>query len=88
MVSRDVHSLEYDPEIQYRFHFYATWFWFATMLAAPFVAPLRGTVLGLLILEASLWANFATHFAGMSSALAAENKDISNPVQELEEFEH
>lgn len=86
LIRRDVHALEYDPAVQYKFHFNATWFWLIAMFAAPLVPALRDTWLGLLILEASLWANFATHFSGMSSALAAQNKDVDNPV--ASEFEY
>ena len=69
---RDIHNLEFDAETQYRFHRLWAIFWFATMLVVPFFHTLRTSIPALLILEASLWANFATHFGGMSAALAAK----------------
>ena len=57
----DIHRLEYDPATQYRFHFVSAWFWFGCMLAISLVPQFRHELLGLLIMEASLWANFATH---------------------------
>jgi hypothetical protein len=44
----------------------------------------------LLILEVSLWANFATHFGAMSSALAAKNttatvKEAAEAVDDIHE---
>ena len=76
MVTTDIHNLEYDAKTQYKFH--RTWaiLWFITMLIVPFFSSLRASIAALLILEASLWANFATHFGGMSAALAA--KDTTN----------
>lgn len=69
---RDIHRLEYDPAAQYRFHFVLTWTWFLTMIGLPFLPSLWGHNLpALIIQEISLWANFATHFGGMSAALAA-----------------
>lgn len=72
LFTRNVHSLEYDPAVQYRFHFAAAWLWFAAMIAIPFVPTLYGhQVAALVIQEVSFWANFATHFGAMSAALAA-----------------
>jgi hypothetical protein len=78
MFRRDIHNLEYDPQTQYRFHFYAAWFWFSCMLLVPLIPQFRHALLSLLIMEASLWANFATHFGSMSSAIAARNGEINN----------
>lgn len=73
MFKRDIHRLEYDPQTQYKFHFISAWFWFLFMLFVPAIPAFRHDSLSLLIMEASLWANFATHFGAMSSALAAKN---------------
>lgn len=73
MFRRDIHNLEYDPATQYRFHFISAWFWFTCMLGVPLIPDFRRNILSLLIMEASLWANFATHFGAMSSALAAKS---------------
>ena len=85
LFKRDVEQLEYDPGTQYRFHFVAAWFWFATMIAVPFVPVLRHPILSLLIMEASLWANFATHFGAMSAALAAKASTAPPSRAELAE---
>ena len=73
MITNNVHNLEYDASTQYKFHRAWALFWFLTMLVVPFFATLRVSIAALLILEASLWANFATHFGGMSAALAAKD---------------
>ena len=76
LVTNDIRALEYNAKTQYKFHRAWAIFWFATMLVVPFFSTLRTSIPALLILEASLWANFATHFGGMSAALAA--KDTTN----------
>lgn len=76
LVTKDIHNLEYDPKTQYRFHRAWALFWFTTMLIVPFFNSLRSSIPALLILEASLWANFATHFGAMSAALAAKTEDV------------
>jgi hypothetical protein len=86
LFKRDIQALEYDPGAQYKFHFFWTWTWFLAMIALPFFPVLWGhTLPALLIQEISLWANFATHFGAMSSALAA--KGSSDPTnQELKQL--
>jgi hypothetical protein len=83
MFRRDIHNLEYDPSTQYRFHFVSAWFWFACMVGVPFAPVLRHPILSLLIMEASLWANFATHFGAMSAALAAKSSAAPQPSEFL-----
>lgn len=69
---RGIHSLEYDPKAQYRFHQIASSFWFLTMIGTPFFPSLYSNSLGILVvLEVSLYANFATEFGSMSAAEAA-----------------
>jgi hypothetical protein len=95
-IRRDIHQLEYDPATQYRFHFALTWFWFLTMVGLPFVPKLWGNTLpALVVQEISLWANFATHFGSMSSALAAKHPSqistnssaLNTKVEHIPEFD-
>lgn len=76
-IKRDIHALEYNAATQYKFNQAWAWFWFTTMLIVPFIPVLRVSIAALLILEASLWANFATHFGGMSAALASKNSSTA-----------
>lgn len=73
LIKATVGSLEYDAKTQYKFHLAATWFWFATLLVLPFIIhPHSGEQwVSLIILEVSLYANFATEFGAMSAAIAA-----------------
>jgi hypothetical protein len=71
---KDVHALEYDPMAQYKFHRFWAIFWFIFLCCVPLVPVLYGhTPVGLIIIEASNWANFATHLGAMSAALAAQS---------------
>src|SRR5690349_16193966 len=89
LFQRDIHKLEYDPQTQYRFHLSATWFWMFCILSTPFVAAFRDNLLGMLIMEVSLWANAATHFGAMSSALAAKQtaQSSTDTLQKSSEIE-
>jgi hypothetical protein len=87
---KDVELLEHDAATQYKFNRFWAMFWFTTMVCVPLVPTLRHPFLSLLIMEASLWANFATHFGAMSAALAAKNttsvvKDIAEDVGSVTE---
>lgn len=74
MITTDIHDLEYNASAQYKFHFYCAWIWFLILLAIPFIPQAWGhSISALIIQEMSLWANFATHFGAMSSALAAKS---------------
>jgi hypothetical protein len=75
--AKDIGRLEHDPNSQYRFNRFWAIFWFLQM---PMIALLLILFNHLWIeisifyvTEASLWANFATHFGSMSSSLAAIN---------------
>lgn len=70
-IMRFSHRLETDAAFQFRFNAFFAGAWFVAMLLLPFVPVLWGTIPALIIEEVSLWANFATHFAGMSSGIAA-----------------
>lgn len=94
LLKRDIHQLEYDPATQYRFHFWATWFWLFNM---PLVLVLLicfqkfWLLIALVyITEISLWALVATHLGAMSAALAAKplSPDTTKQVPTaLKEFE-
>lgn len=76
MFTTDVHNLEYNAATQYKFHFFWAWTWFAVLIAIPFFPQAWGhSISALIIQEVSLWANFATHFGSMSSALAAKHQE-------------
>lgn len=80
-IYKDVHKLEHDASSQYRFNRFWASIWFCTMIAIPCIPSLYAhNISALIITEVSLWANFATHFGSMSSALAAMNttKTVSN----------
>lgn len=90
--SRDLKSLEHDPVAQYKFNRWCAIFWFLQMVLVPvmiFYYPGMWLKIEFFYLtEASLWANFATHFGAMSAALAAMQTDktvhaISEDVTDL-----
>lgn len=85
LIRRDIHALEYSASTQYRFNQVWAWLWFTTMVIVPFIPVLRESIAALLILEASLWANFATHFGGMSAALASKNSGSGVAIQSVGE---
>jgi hypothetical protein len=71
---RDVDLLEHDAASQYTFNKRLAVFFFIWMVIIPFVPSFYQHSVGTLIIEElSLWALVATHFSGMSGALAAKN---------------
>lgn len=86
---KDIGLLEHDARSQYKFNRFWAIVWFMALVAIPFLPRLYGHDVGtMLVLEVSLWANFATHFSGMSSALAAVNTtqtvtDMSDDVDDI-----
>lgn len=82
MLKRDIHQLEYDPETQYRFHFWATWFWLLNMpliLILLICFPKFWLLIALVyITEISLWALVATYLGAMSAALAAKQQTAND----------
>lgn len=72
LFARSLKSLEYDPHVQYRFHQSFMFFWLIA-IAGVWFAPAFHDVAARLIMEVSLYANFATDFGAMSAALAAGN---------------
>ncbi len=70
-------ELETDARAQARFHLTLAWFWIISMVAVWFAWPPHDTasLIQLLILEVSLWANFATHFGALSAAQASSKQD-------------
>lgn len=78
LLVRNIHALEYDPHVQYRFHQSFAFLWLLCIFALPFFPVLYTHNLGTLIVqEISLYANFTTDFGSMSAALAAGNYHCS-----------
>ena len=88
---KDVNLLEHDPGSQYKFNRFWAFVWFSCIIAVPFMPRLYGHNIGtLIIIEVSLWANFASHFGNMSSALAAMNTtktvlDVADDVDDIKD---
>lgn len=76
VITGEVHKLEYNATTQYNFHRIGAFFWLFCMVLVPFDGSFRSSVTALLIMEASLYANFTTDFGAMSAAMAA-GKDKS-----------
>jgi hypothetical protein len=70
-----------DPGKQYRFNVGMCWAWGLSMLGILFVPTFRGeaNLPALLIMEVSLWANFATHFGALSGCVAAMRHEEPDP---------
>lgn len=81
VLRRDVHDLEYNPRVQFKWHLVMTITWFIAMClftvswvaTAGFGSGFTNPSLWLLFftLWVSLYANFATDYDAMSAALAA-----------------
>lgn len=72
LLARNLKSLEYDPHVQYRFHQTFMFIWICCIGGVWFLSAFH-EMAPRLIMEVSLYANFATDFGAMSSALAAGN---------------
>jgi hypothetical protein len=74
---RFIDQFEHDARTQARFHLVMAWFWLFTMVAAPaaFWPHNLQELIQLLILEVSLYANFATEFGALSGSQASEKAD-------------
>lgn len=87
-ILKDVQHLEHDPHSQYRFNRFWAIVWFLAIIGALIALwpHNRTQMVPLLILEVSLWANFATHFGAMSAALAASNtsQDTHDMAEDLD----
>lgn len=82
IVKRDVTLLETDPSVQYQYHKYATVVWLSAIFVVPFLSWIYNHDLGILIIiEISLYANFATEFGSMASSEAAmSGRNVVNVV--------
>jgi hypothetical protein len=82
--TQEVHKLEYDPQAQYTFNFWAMLFWFWNMplvlLALIFFNHWWIQISVFYIAEASVWALVATHFGAMSAAIAAKTSPSDAPL--------
>lgn len=71
-----VKDLEYDPKVQYKVHLYAMWWWTVNFIAVVLVFAFANhawqTISVLYLVLVSLYANWATDYGAMSSALAAQ----------------
>ncbi len=96
LLLKDIRLLEHDAQSQYKFNRFWVMTWGAAMVVIPFDPTLYAhSISALIIQEVSLWANLATHFSGMSAALAAKNttqtlsdttvfvEDISDDIDEI-----
>lgn len=72
-----VSDLENDAKTQAKFHLTMAWLWIIAMVATPFLPAFQGlsNVAALLIMEVSLYANFATEFGSLSAAQASLKGD-------------
>lgn len=71
-----IHRFESDPATQLKFHTVMTCFWMVGGVAVLFLPSLWSHSLGILVvLEVSLYANFATEYGAMSAAIAALKGD-------------
>lgn len=90
LFAKNLHALEYDPHVQYRFHQSFMFFWVIAMAGVWFM-PAFHDIAARLIMEVSLYANFATDFGAMSAALAAGNYHCPHcacPDRQPNEFKH
>jgi cobalamin biosynthesis protein CobD/CbiB len=89
LLMKDISMLEHDAATQYKFNRFWAIFWGGMMICLVFFPSLyNGNVSAFIITEVSLWANFATHFGAMSSALAASNttktvRDVGATVMDM-----
>lgn len=69
-----VKGFETDPVVQKRIHLFFTYFWLLWLVLTPIIVrpTTKDQWVALIILEVSLYANFATDFGGVSAAEAAE----------------
>lgn len=84
-VVKDIRLMEHDPQTQYKFNKFWATFWFMQMplviLLAIKFSHFWVEISVMYFTQASLWANFATHFSGMSSAIAAT--DTREKVEDI-----
>lgn len=81
LFNKDLHKLEYDAKTQYNFHRIMAVAWVLAGIGVVFVPSLWSHSIGILVvLEVSLYANFATEFGSMSAAEAAMAPGASTNV--------
>ena len=77
MITGEEHRLAYDPKTQYSFHRTMAVFWIIFAIAVTFLPSLWSHSVGILVvLEVSLYANFATEYGSMSAAEAAMKEGV------------
>ena len=77
---RIIREFETNAQEQAKFHLTMAYFWLFTMGAAPLAFPPHDTptFVQLLILEVSLYANFATEFGALAGSQASSKADNFN----------
>lgn len=92
LVFKDVDRLEHDPHEQYKFNRFWAFFWGSQMFVLPIITwkfpHVWMKIEFFYVTQASLWANFATHFGAMSAALAADKtkgvvEDMSDGIDDI-----
>ena len=76
------HKLSVDPLWQFKFNAFFSVLWLISMVIIPFIPFLWGnSVAALIIVEVSLWANFASHFGALGANLSSiiSDNQIKNP---------
>jgi len=84
-----IKQFEDDARTQVKFHIFMAWIWAFTMLFTPFAFwPIEGNeFIQILILEVSLYANWATEIGALAAAqasLKADRRDSKDVVLAIE----
>jgi len=76
MMPKVLRDFENDAKTQVRFHLFMAWGWLFTMFGVVFTPALWSHSLGILVvLEVSLYANFATEYGSLAAAQASLKSD-------------
>lgn len=74
-----ISKLESDAKTQARYHLIMSYAWLLSMIVTPFMSAFHGQIAALLIMEVSLYANFATEFGALAAAQASLKADGQAP---------
>ena len=68
-----------NPKHQLAFHTFMSGFWLIMMIIIPFIHTFQGSsnLAALLIMEVSLYANFATEFGSIAATQASVNTEVT-----------
>lgn len=70
-----VRQFEEDARTQARFHLVMAYIWLGSMFVVLFIPAFHNQLAALLIMEVSLYANFATEFGSLSAAQSSLKGD-------------